>query len=111
MPETIDIILRTAAVTGLLLPAAVMAASGLQRRATVLVTMGEYDWFENRAGHETVARIVNRRGPGLARLQVIPAMDHHFTLFDSAEAAFAGEGGRPDADPFLRLALPWLAAR
>jgi pimeloyl-ACP methyl ester carboxylesterase len=77
----------------------------------VLVTLGEYDWFENRAGHETVARIVNRRQPGLGRLEVIPAMDHHFTLFDSAEAAFSGEGGRPDADPFLRLALPWLAER
>ena len=77
----------------------------------VLVTMGEYDWFENRAGHETVVRVVNRRQPGLARLAVIPAMDHHFTLFDSAEAAFADDGGRADAEPFLRLALPWLAER
>jgi hypothetical protein len=38
-------------------------------------------------------------------------MDHHFTLFDSAEAAFRGQGGRADAGPFLRLALPWLGAR
>ena len=54
---------------------------------------------------------MNRREPGLARLEVIQGMDHHFTLFDSAEAAFAGEDGRPDADPFLGLALPWLAER
>jgi pimeloyl-ACP methyl ester carboxylesterase len=76
----------------------------------VLVVMGEYDWFENRAGHETVMRIVNRQGPGLARFEVIPRMDHHFTLFDSAEAAFRGEGGEADAGPFLRLALAWLAS-
>jgi AraC-like DNA-binding protein len=35
MPATIDIILRTAAVMGLLLLAAVLAAGGLQRRATL----------------------------------------------------------------------------
>jgi pimeloyl-ACP methyl ester carboxylesterase len=74
----------------------------------VLVVMGEYDWFENRAGHETVVRIVNRQAPGLARFEVIPRMDHHFTLFDSAEAAFRGEGGDADARPFLEIALRWL---
>ena len=77
----------------------------------VLVVMGEYDWFENRAGHETVVRIVNRQAPGLARFELIPRMDHHFTLFDSAEAAFRGEGGKPDAGPFLKVVLPWLAER
>jgi pimeloyl-ACP methyl ester carboxylesterase len=74
----------------------------------VLVVMGEYDWFENRAGHETVARIVNRQRPGLARFEVIPHMDHHFTVFPDARAAFRGEGGRGDAAPFLALALDWL---
>jgi pimeloyl-ACP methyl ester carboxylesterase len=74
----------------------------------VLLTMGEYDWFENRAGHETVVRIVSRRAPGLARFEVLPRMDHHFALFDSAEAAFRGEGGKADAGPFLRLAFAWL---
>lgn len=74
----------------------------------VLMTMGEFDWFENRAGHETVIRIVNRRAPALARFALIPRMDHHFTLFDSAGDAFRDEGGQPDAAPFLRIALPWL---
>jgi pimeloyl-ACP methyl ester carboxylesterase len=74
----------------------------------VLVVMGEYDWFENRAGHETVARIVNRKGSGLARFELIPQMDHHFTIFPDAGAAFRDEGGRGDAGPFLDLALPWL---
>ncbi len=74
----------------------------------VLVTMGEFDWFENQAGHETVVRIVNRREPGLARFVVIPRMDHHFTLFGSAGDAFLDEGGRADAGTFLRVALEWL---
>jgi hypothetical protein len=56
-------------------------------------------------------RAANRNEPGVARLEIIPRMDHHFTLFDSAEAAFRGQGGRADAGPFLRLALPWLGAR
>jgi pimeloyl-ACP methyl ester carboxylesterase len=74
----------------------------------VLVVMGEYDWFENRAGHETVARIVNRRRKGLGRFEIIPQMDHHFTLFPDVGAAFHDEGGRADAKPFLQIALPWL---
>lgn len=77
----------------------------------VLMTMGEFDWFENRAGHETVVRIVNRSQPGLASFEVIPDMDHHFTLFDSAEAAFGDEGGTADASPFLSVALKWLNER
>ena len=74
----------------------------------VLMVMGEYDWFENRAGHETVVRIVNRQRPGLARFEVIPQMDHHFTVFPDARAAFRDEDGRGDARPFLTLALEWL---
>jgi dienelactone hydrolase len=74
----------------------------------VLIVMGEYDWFENRAGHETVARIVNRRQAGLARFEMIPQMDHHFVVFPDARAAFREEGGRDDARPFLAIALEWL---
>ncbi|MEO0996308.1 MAG: alpha/beta fold hydrolase [Pseudomonadota bacterium] len=74
----------------------------------VLMVMGEYDWFENRAGHETVARIVNRRRDGLARFELIRQMDHHFTVFPDARAAFRDDGGRADAAPFLEIALGWL---
>jgi pimeloyl-ACP methyl ester carboxylesterase len=74
----------------------------------VLVVMGEYDWFENQAGHETVVRVVNRQRPGLARFEIIPRTDHHFTVFPDARAAFRDEGGRADAAPFLVLALDWL---
>ena len=74
----------------------------------VLVVMGEYDWFENQAGHETIVRIVNRQRPGLARFELIPQMDHHFAVFPDARAAFRDEGGRGDARPFLDIALEWL---
>jgi pimeloyl-ACP methyl ester carboxylesterase len=74
----------------------------------VLMTMGEFDWFENRAGHETVIRIVNQRKPGLAHLAIVPHMDHHFSLFGSPGDAFHNEGGIADAGPFLRIALEWL---
>ncbi len=87
------------------------AAAWARVDVPVLVTMGEYDWFENRAGHETVVRVVNSRRPRLARFAVVPKMDHHFTLFNSPEAAFRDEGGRPDAEPFLKVALPWLDQR
>lgn len=74
----------------------------------VFLAMGEYDWFENRAGHETVVSLVNRQRTGLARFEVIPRMDHHFVVFPDARAAFREEGGRDDAQPFLDLALEWL---
>ena len=76
----------------------------------VLLVMGEYDWFENRAGHETVVHIVNRRQAGLARFESITRMDHHFVVFPDTRAAFREEGGRDDARPFLDLALEWLGA-
>lgn len=75
----------------------------------VLAVMGEFDWFENTEGHQTLVRAVNRDHPGLARLEIIPRMDHHFALYESPDAAFRNDDGREDAAPFLRLALPWLS--
>lgn len=74
----------------------------------VLVVMGEFDWFENLAGHQTVVNVVNMDKANRARLEIIPGMDHHFSIFDSAQAAFRDETGTPDAAPFHEIALPWL---
>ena len=74
----------------------------------LLLVMGEYDWFENRAGHETVTRILNRQRPGIAQFHIIPRLDHHFSAFPDAAAAFRGDGGQADAGPFLELAIAWL---
>ncbi len=62
---------------------------------------GEYDWFEDAAGHEVITRIVDRANPGKARFHVIPQTDHHFMRYPTAEPAFAekesvvNEGPRP----------------
>ena len=79
------------------------AAAWARVEVPVLAVQGAYDWFESPAGGRTIERLAPN-----ARFQVIPRMDHHFTLFDSAEQAFAEQGGRPDPEPFLELALPWL---
>jgi pimeloyl-ACP methyl ester carboxylesterase len=80
--------------------------------APVLVLFGEYDWFEPVAGARLIETVVNRglpEGSGArAELHVIPRMDHHFALYQSAVAAFAEQGGRPDARPALDVMLPWL---
>ena len=44
----------------------------------------------------------------LIELHVIPGMDHHFSIFDSAEAAFEDETGIANASPFLDEFLRWL---
>jgi len=77
----------------------------------VLVVMGEYDWFEDREAHETIVSTVNRRQRGLARLEILPRMDHHFALFETPEAAFQDKSGKNDSEPFLKLVLPWLKER
>jgi dienelactone hydrolase len=76
--------------------------------APVLVLYGEHDWFEDVSAARTVVRVVNGRQPGRARLEVIPRMDHHFNLFPTPEAAFAGKGGVVDEAPVVRQVLDWL---
>lgn len=75
---------------------------------TVFVGFGEFDWFESERGHRTIINAVNQGSPGRAELHVIPGMDHHFAIFDSADAAFEDETGVADARPFLDELLPWI---
>ncbi len=67
------------------------AAAWDRIRAPVLVMFGEYDWFEDAAGHELIARIVNNNIPGSAKYVVFPRMNHHFELYSSPERAVAEE--------------------
>lgn len=80
-------------------------------KAPVLVLLGEYDWFEEPRSAELIARIVNRQAPGTAEFHLIPHMDHHFSLYPSAEAAFRGENGTPDPRRALNFLLPWMEER
>jgi dienelactone hydrolase len=77
-------------------------------RSPVLVLFGEYDWFESRDAAATIADVVNRQRPGTASLQVFPGLDHHFTRFPTAAAAFAGQGGAENAAPVVESVLAWL---
>jgi pimeloyl-ACP methyl ester carboxylesterase len=76
--------------------------------APVLVLYGEYDWFEDEEAHALVANIANRDNPGAARLVVFDKMDHHFSVFPDARAAFRDEGGTPNAEPVVKEMLQFL---
>lgn len=80
-------------------------------KAPVLVLLGEYDWFEEPRSAELIALTVNRRTPGTAQFHLIPGMDHHFSLYQSAEDAFKGENGKPDPTQALAFLLPWVEKR
>jgi pimeloyl-ACP methyl ester carboxylesterase len=77
--------------------------------APALAMFGEYDWFESREATALIARIVNARRPGRGTYVEIPRMNHHFEVFESAEAAFADKNGRVDAARAVKPMLDWLA--
>jgi dienelactone hydrolase len=77
--------------------------------APVLAMYGEYDWFESREATALIARIVSRKQAGRGTYVEIPRMNHHFEVFDSAEAAYAEKNGRVDAAAAVRPMLEWLA--
>jgi pimeloyl-ACP methyl ester carboxylesterase len=87
------------------------AAAWSRIDAPVLALLGEYDWFEDPRSAELIARIVNRRRAGLGEFRLVHRLDHHFSRFDSAEAAFKDVGGVPDPGPILEIMLPWLRQR
>lgn len=62
--------------------------------APVLAVHGEYDWIMSRSDHQSIVDVVNAARPGTARFVPVPRTDHHFTAFESPEAAFRDEGGR-----------------
>lgn len=55
-----------------------------------------------------ITDIVNRNEPGSARLVVFEKMDHHFSVFPDARAAFRDQGGKPRAEPVVREILTFL---
>lgn len=83
-------------------------AAWAQVSAPVLALYGEYDWFETESGHRTIVRAVDKAHPGNAQLHVIPHMDHHFTVFPDALAAFSDQNGTANAEPVLAILVPWL---
>jgi pimeloyl-ACP methyl ester carboxylesterase len=84
------------------------AAAWAAIAAPVLVIYGEYDWFEDAGAAATIVRIVNRQAPGRAALTIVPRMDHHFSQYQTAEAAFREQGGTVNEAPAVDEMLAWL---
>ena len=74
----------------------------------VLALFGERDWFEDPAGAAWIADLVNRRKPGLARFELIPGIDHHFTRYPSLAAAVRDDGGPIAEGPVVERVLAFL---
>jgi pimeloyl-ACP methyl ester carboxylesterase len=83
-------------------------AAWAKLEAPVMVVHGEYDQFEPRHGHELIAETVNRLRPGTATFLEISHGDHELSIYPTAEAAYAGEGGERRFDLFLTPVLEWL---
>lgn len=77
-------------------------------RAPVLTVFGEYDWFESKEAASLITRIVNAKAPGQGTFVSVPKMNHHFSVFASAEDAFREENGRVDPNPAVEPMLEWL---
>jgi dienelactone hydrolase len=85
-------------------------AAWAQVQAPVLALYGEYDWFESRDAVRLIADIVNRERPGTAEFREIPGLNHHFTRFPTAVAAYHERGGVADPAEFVTTVLGWLRA-
>jgi len=72
-----------------------VAGAWSEVRVPVLVVYGEYDWVMSREDQDLIVATVNRNGPNLARLAVVPKMDHNLSLYDSPQRAYAEQGARP----------------
>jgi dienelactone hydrolase len=77
-------------------------------RAPVLVLYGEYDWFESADAASLITRIVNAKSPGRGTFEIVPGMNHHFTIFANAKDAFQEQNGRVDPSPAVDPMLRWL---
>ncbi len=76
----------------------------------VLVTYGEYDWFESADAASLITRIVNSRTKGQGTFHLVPRMNHHFEVYADPSDAFREENGRVDPDPAVGPMLKWLEA-
>jgi pimeloyl-ACP methyl ester carboxylesterase len=76
-------------------------------RVPTLVVWGEYDWIMGRADQERIVEIVNAHRSGLARLVVVPGMNHHFERFATPVEAFREKGGSYAGDATEAI-VDWL---
>ncbi|MFN2387041.1 MAG: alpha/beta fold hydrolase [Thermoanaerobaculia bacterium] len=76
----------------------------------VLALHGEQDWIMTPEDARMITEIVNRKRPGLARLVLIPKMDHFYLVHENPEASFRRSPPGVFADQALETVLAWLKA-
>jgi dienelactone hydrolase len=76
--------------------------------APALALFGEYDWYEDAAGHQLIAALVARRHPRGTRFTIVPQTDHHFVRYARREDAVTETGGTIDEGPVVTEILRWL---
>lgn len=76
----------------------------------VLVLYGEYDWIMSRYEHDYIVHVVNETHPGNATLQVIPQMDHHFSVYKSPQEAFESSYINYSKEA-LPIVMNWIKSR
>lgn len=78
-------------------------------KARVLVVFGEYDQYEDRHGHELIARMVNRLRPGSARFVELARTDHDLVKHATIENAYSdAPGGVGNHKAFFDAMSAWL---
>lgn len=88
-----------------------LAAAWSSVKVPVLIVYGGNDWIMDREEQELIAAAVNRNRAGLARLEVLPRMDHFFQLHPSMQASFDSKTPGPFAKESADLVVRWLAGR
>ena len=78
--------------------------------APVLAIHGEHDWIMSADDPRMIVDWVNRNAPGKGRLELVSRMDHDFSDYASAEAAFRDEGGRFNQRA-AQMVVDWLKAQ
>jgi pimeloyl-ACP methyl ester carboxylesterase len=88
-----------------------LAAAWAKVDVPVLVVHGEHDWIMTPEDARMITEIVNRKRPGLARLVLIPKMDHFYLVHETPEASFRRSPPGVFAEESLETILGWLKER
>lgn len=74
----------------------------------VLAVHGSYDWIMTPEDADLMTGIVNRKKPGLARLVMIPKMDHFYLVHETPEASFRRSTPGVFAEEVVETIVAWL---
>jgi dienelactone hydrolase len=76
-------------------------------KAPMLVVAGEMDWIMSLDDSKLLVEMINAKTPGRATLNVARGMDHHWTVYPTAQDAFDETGGVYAQKTVLEM-LAWI---